>query len=354
MESFWNGKKVLITGVTGFKGAWLFHLLKQYGADVCGLGLESYDTNDIFNRSLGFNDNIKLINILDIKQNETFFLDCQPDLVFHMAAKSLVADGFVDPHLTYETNILGSYNVLDAAVKTNAKAVIMVTSDKSYFNDDRRDGYCETDQLGGKEPYSASKACAEIVSRCFFESQLPKSVHERGFGIATVRAGNVIGGGDRGSNRIIPDIVRAMESDEIIYLRNPKSSRPWQYILDCLSGYLLVAQDIYERSETSSWFDSWNIGSNESCLEVSDITNTFIRCYGNEGYPTDVCAGHFFESQTLSLNCEKFDKKFPDFKRLSVEESLDATAKWYLYEREAKDMVAFTNQQILAYASKSK
>ena len=239
-KSFWKNKKVFITGHTGFKGSWLSIWLLEMGAEIYGYSLSTrtnpnlYDILELNKKMTSFSGDIR-----DYKKLKKVISRISPDILIHMAAQPLVRDSYNDPVYTYETNVLGTVNVLDVARHVNSIAsILVVTSDKCYENIEKNYSYKESDNLGGYDPYSSSKGCAELVASAYYKSFF----HQKAIGLATVRAGNVIGGGDWSKDRIIPDAIRAFSNDNDLIIRNPKAIRPWQFVLDPLFGYLLLIE----------------------------------------------------------------------------------------------------------------
>lgn len=275
-HGIYHGRRVFVTGDTGFKGSWLVQVLKMLGAEVHGYALEPRKNIDNFARC----DLAKEIqhttgNILDAQKIEEEISKCNPDFIFHLAAQSLVLDSFTDPVGTFQTNIIGSILVFEAARKTGFKGVIInVTSDKCYANREWVWGYRENDPMGGKDPYSASKGALEIVADAYRQSFLKKE----GIKLASVRAGNVIGGGDWADNRIVPDALRALQNEQPLLVRNPLSTRPWQFVLEPLFGYLTVAASLWEGHEAEG---GWNFGPLEqNQYSVGALVDELYRFLG--------------------------------------------------------------------------
>ena len=321
-QSFTN-KKVLITGHTGFKGTWLAFLLNEMGADVMGFALPPTTAVNHFDL-LGLDKKIKHVvgDIRDASLLASTMNEFQPEFVFHLAAQALVRPSYVDPAATFSTNVMGSINLLDAVrLCESVRSLVYITSDKCYENVEWIWGYRENDQLGGRDPYSASKAAAEIVFssyvRSFFE-QLPS------LGAATARAGNVIGGGDWAVDRIIPDCIRAIEAGEPIRLRNSNATRPWQHVLEPLAGYLLLAARLYEEPQSSG--GSWNFGP--SIHEVRTVQNVaeVIFCHLGKGSIEIVeSETQVHEAHLLQLNCDKAHQLLGWYPRWHAEQTLEAT-----------------------------
>ena len=258
-NNFWKNKKVFLTGHTGFKGSWLAIWLNSLGAKIKGYSLEP--PNNSFNLySEAKVDNFVNSEINDICNYELLcasILKFSPDIIFHMAAQPLVRLSYEDPLKTFETNIMGTANILNAASKSNSvKAIVNITTDKCYENNEWYWGYKETDPMGGKDPYSSSKGCSELVTTAYRESFF----RDRNIGIATARAGNVIGGGDWAKDRLIPDILKSFQNKKEVIIRNPNSIRPWQHVLEPIFGYLLLAENLFNKPKSFS--DAFNFGPN--------------------------------------------------------------------------------------------
>jgi len=324
---FFYKKKVFITGHTGFKGSWLAFLLHEIGADVMGFALPPEPPVNHFNL-LKLDKKIKHIegDVRDSSLLSAAVNDFQPEIIFHLAAQALVRPSYADPAVTFSTNVMGSVNLLEAVRKCNSvRSLVYITSDKCYENVEWIWGYRENDQLGGHDPYSASKAAAEIIfssySRSFFEQQ-PL------LGAASTRAGNVIGGGDWALDRIVPDCIRAIQLDKSIVLRNPGATRPWQHVLEPLSGYMLLATKLYE--EPKRWGGSWNFGP--SLHEVRTVQNVaqVIVDYLGRGYIEVIDSQtHMHEARILQLNCDKAHQLLGWYPRWDAQKTLSETALWY-------------------------
>ncbi len=326
-SKFFFKKKVFITGHTGFKGSWLAFLLSEMGADVMGFALPPTTLVNHFDL-IGLDKKIKHVegDIRDSSLLTNVINDFQPEIVFHLAAQALVRPSYDDPAITFSTNIMGSVNLLDAVRKCKSvRSLIYITSDKCYENVEWIWGYRENDQLGGHDPYSASKAAAEIVfssySRSFFEQQ-PL------LGAATTRAGNVIGGGDWALDRIVPDCIRAIELDEPIRLRNPNATRPWQHVLEPLCGYMLLAAKLYE--EPKRWGGSWNFGpSMHETRTVQNVAQVIVDYLGKGDIEIIETQTHAHEARLLQLNCDKAHQLLGWYPRWDVKKTLNETARWY-------------------------
>ena len=343
-NNIFSNKKVFITGHTGFKGSWLAFLLHELGAEVMGFGLPPTSTINHFDL-LKLDRKITHVvgDIRDAPFLTNTLQEFQPEFVFHLAAQALVRPSYDDPITTYSTNVLGSVNLLEAVRQCKSvRSLVYITSDKCYENVEWIWGYRENDQLGGRDPYSASKAAAEIVfssyARSFFE-QRPS------LGTATARAGNVIGGGDWAVDRIIPDCIRAIEAGEPIQLRNPSATRPWQHVLEPIAGYLLLAARLYE--EPSRWGGSWNFGpsAHEVCT-VQNVAEVIIGHLGKGRIEIIESQTQVHEARLLQLNCDKAHQLLGWYPRWHAEQTLETTALWYKTIMGGGNAVQTTRSQI--------
>jgi len=352
------GKKVLITGHTGFKGTWLCLLLRQLGAKIHGYSLKPETNPNHYGcaqirRVL---ETEKIGDIRDINSLQEYMTEVKPDYIFHLAAQPLVQLSYKKPVETYEVNVLGSINVLECLRRTNQhSSVIMVTSDKCYQNSGQIWGYRECDPLGGSDPYSSSKASAEIAINSYRESFFPPAmIRKHGVKIASVRAGNVIGGGDWSDDRIIPDAVRAVLSKTPLNIRNPGSIRPWQHVLDPLFGYIMLAAEISE-SEDPKWLSAWNFGPlTTDTIPVIQVVSRFFEVWG-EGQYEQISNTFFPEANTLRLSSEKAMTLLKWRPLLNFDETIEMTAIWYRdFALNSKDMFEKSNEDVLKYLEKVK
>jgi CDP-glucose 4,6-dehydratase len=329
-DDFYQGKKVLITGHTGFKGSWLAIWLHELGAEVIGVALDPYSEKDNFVLS-EIGDKITDIraDIRDTAAMKAIFQQYQPEIVFHLAAQPLVRLSYEIPVETYETNVMGTINVLEAIRATQSvKAGVMITTDKCYENKEQIWGYRENEAMGGYDPYSSSKGVAEIAiaswRRSFFNLEKSKNVAA----IASVRAGNVIGGGDWAKDRIIPDCVRALETNQPITIRNRCAVRPWQHVLEPLSGYLLLAKKMW--SDPAAYSEAWNFGPlPNSIAEVWTVAEHMIHYYGKGELKdaSDPNAPH--EANLLMLDISKAKYKLGWSPKMNLKECMRMVADWY-------------------------
>lgn len=349
-EDVYRNTKVLITGHTGFKGAWLSQWLLLLGAQVAGVSLNVPCSPSVF-EALGLRKQLRHVDG-DVRHFETLFpllQDVQPDVVFHLAAQSLVRTSYDEPRETFDTNVTGTLNLLEAVRHTpSVRAVVIVTTDKCYENRNWDFGYRETDRLGGKDPYSASKACAELVTHAYHQSFFRKDDGPR---VASARAGNVIGGGDWATDRIVPDCIRAWSAGETALVRNPAHVRPWQHVLEPLSGYLLLGQKLYQSDRLVAG-EAFNFGpAHENCQTVQTLVDTMTG-----GWPAAKWAraetrmGAKTEATLLRLNCDKSMQRLHWHPVLSFEESIRFTLDWYRrFYAEPADTARMTEQQIRTY-----
>ena len=345
--STFKGRRVMLTGHTGFKGSWLAFLLHEVGADVLGYALAPASEKNHFDL-LGLQDSIQHIeaDIRDDKKLKSTMCDFQPEFVFHLAAQALVRPSYDDPRLTFETNVMGSVNLLEAVRACDSvRSLVYITSDKCYENLEWVWGYRENDRLGGHDPYSASKGAAEIAfsayARSFFfdRSEL---------GAATTRAGNVIGGGDWAVDRIIPDCIRAINSNKPIHIRNPIATRPWQHVLEPISGYLLLAARLYDNPVEHA--GAWNFGPPSSEVRtVLQVAEHIVGRCGQGTITTDVVEKKHHEAQLLQLNCDKAHQYLDWYPRWDVEHTLNMTSDWYKEVHDGADAKDVTRKQLKAY-----
>lgn len=348
--ALFRGARVFITGDTGFKGSWLSLWLHLLGANVVGFALPPGEGQDHF-RFLKLDKKIHHIDgdIRDLSALKKEMVSFRPTFLFHLAAQSLVRRSYEDPKTTFDTNIGGSLNVLEAARGTpSLRSLIYVTSDKCYRNKEWVWGYRENDELGGGDPYSASKAAAELIFSTYREAFFLRRPR---FGMASVRAGNVIGGGDWSSDRIVPDCIRALQKNRPIVLRSPEATRPWQHVLDPLYGYLLLATRLF--AEPRHFSGSWNFGPREeSSRPVKSLAEMIVRFWGAGKIRVAPVNTHLHEASFLYLNCEKAHKELGWFPQWDFERSLRETVAWYRHAFEKKEVLSLSECQIRDYMGK--
>ncbi len=353
MENIYKGKKVFITGHTGFKGSWLTLWLNALGARVCGYSLAANTSPSIF-EELEIAKRIEKSVIGDILDEELLnstINEFQPEIVFHLAAQPIVRVSYKEPLLTYKTNVIGTLNVLMAANSCKSiRAFVNVTTDKCYENKEEGTAFKEEEPLGGYDMYSSSKACSEILSSSFRNSFL---LDENKMALGTARAGNVIAGGDWAQDRLIPDCIRAINSNEKISLRNPNSIRPWQFVLEPLSGYLLLGEKLLK--EGKEFAQAYNFGPKENdTLNVQSVAENVCKTYGTGEIEKDLNENPH-EAQTLSLNIDKAREVLGWEPVYNAHEAIVKTVLWYknFYEKNC-DMFDFTLNQIREYGEKIK
>ncbi len=345
-NNIYQGKRVFLTGHTGFKGSWLALWLTKLGAEVCGYSLAPNTEPSMFNE-LGIENKIAksvIGDILDDAALEKTMQDFQPEIVFHLAAQPLVRLSYAEPVLTYKTNVIGTLNVLEAARKCpSVKAFVNITTDKCYENKEINRGYREDEPMGGHDMYSSSKGCVEIMSSSFRRSFL-----QNGYAMATARAGNVIGGGDWALDRLIPDCVKFINAGQKIEIRNPVAVRPWQHVLEPLSGYLLLGQKLLEHG--LHYADGFNFGPNEdSVLKVAEVAQKVTEFYGR-GEVVVHKRDDLHEANLLMLNIEKAEKVLGWTPTYTANQAIEKTVEWYrhFYAKDT-DMYKFTINQIENY-----
>jgi len=348
---FWKNKKVLITGDSGFKGAWLTLALHSVGAKIQGLSSSDLNNNTELFQALNIS---KISNTLDIDIRDQhavneIFEQFQPEIVFHLAAQPLVRESYVDPVATYGVNLMGTLNILEAIRKSSSiKSATLVTTDKCYKNNEWEWGYRENDPLGGHDPYSSSKACAEILIQSYQKSFFYDLKNSPG--ISSVRAGNVIGGGDFSPDRLIPDLYRAITSKNKLLLRNPLATRPWQHVLEPIAGYIKVAEDLFKSGAIAN--NSWNFGPTLSDVRsVEEVSELFCSSWGVSNILDYDNSEQPHEASLLSLDISKAFFKLNWSPKWSLENAIERTAKWYQFFDEKKDISNLSYQQIDEYFS---
>ncbi len=343
--SFFRNKNVLVTGHTGFKGSWLCHILINAGANVTGYALEPPTSPSLFEISgISKNMNSVIGDIRDRKKIEKLFEDVNPEIVFHLAAQPIVRESYVNPVYTYETNVMGTVNILECIRKSQSvKSVVNVTTDKVYLNKEWVWGYRESDELDGYDPYSNSKSCSELVTHSYVNSFL----RQRGVAVSTVRAGNVIGGGDFAKDRIVPDCIRAAMDNKAIIVRNPNSVRPYQHVLEPLFAYLMIAAKQYDDA---SFVGCYNVGPDDSnCVCTGELADTFVKEWGNGLKWMVQGDGGPHEANFLKLDCAKLKSVFDWKPRWDINKSVSATIEWTKCWLNNKDIIKCMNNQIEAY-----
>jgi CDP-glucose 4,6-dehydratase len=340
--NFWKNKKVFITGHTGFKGSWLCLYLYQLGAKVSGYALNPPTDPSLFKLcKIDKLINSTIADIRDLGTLKKALSSASPEIVIHMAAQPLVRQSYKDPVETYSVNVMGTVNLFESVRNSKSvKAVVNVTTDKIYENKERAAGYRENEPLGGYDPYSSSKACSELVTSAYRNSFL-----NNGVAVATARAGNVIGGGDWGSDRLVPDFIRAILKGKKIRVRNPKAVRPWQYVLDPLNGYLMLAQMLYENGQ--KYAQAWNFGPDDKDAKTVEwLVKTLCSRWGKgASYAIDK-GKHPHETRLLTLNSSKARTTLKWKPKADIESSLDNIISWTQAYKKKMDMRKVSLDQI--------
>jgi CDP-glucose 4,6-dehydratase len=350
-RGFFAGVNVIVTGHTGFKGSWLSQWLKSEGANVAGISLAPEDNGqpNLFTAAdIGKGMVSSICDIRDFARLQTEVNKFNPDIIFHLAAQSLVRRSYRDPLGTFSTNIMGTANVLEAARACHSvRAVVCVTTDKCYENREWVWGYRESDSLGGKDPYSASKAAAEIVAHGYRQSLLQLDGDR--IAMATARGGNVLGGGDWSEDRLVPDLIRFINTHSPIILRNPDAIRPWQHVLDLLGAYLHLGQLLLDRPEIAA--GAWNFGperGNE--VTVENLTTRFVNAYAGSNARVEIVPSQVPEATTLKLDITKARSILGWTPRLDIDRTIAMTASWYRgFHREQRNAAVMMADQIDAY-----
>lgn len=345
MQNFYKGKKVFITGHTGFKGSWMTKILVNFGAEVTGYSLAPNTTPDLFTLT-GVEQKITSIigDIRDLASLKKAFIKAQPEIVIHLAAQPIVRDSYKDPVYTYETNVMGTVNILECIRTTDCvKSFLNVTTDKVYENKEWEWGFRENEPLDGFDPYSNSKSCSELVTHSYKNSFFA----DNHVAISTARAGNVIGGGDFANDRIIPDCVRAAMKKETIIVRNPHSTRPYQHVLEPIYAYLMITQKQYEDSGFAGYY---NVGPNDSdCITTGTLVDMFCSKWGENQAWEDKFVGGPHEANFLKLDCSKLKTTFGWNPRWSVETAIDKTIEWSKGFQNKEDISELMDKQIIDF-----
>ena len=344
LAKFYRGKRVFVTGHTGFKGMWLCKMLERFGAKITGYALPPRgETAKVF-ASSGIEAAIVSVtgDVRDLAALQRAFDAAAPEIVFHLAAQPIVREGYRDPVGTYGTNVMGTVHLLDCMRQNvGVKSAVIVTTDKVYANNEWCWGYRETDTLGGADPYSNSKSCAELVTQSYKQSFFAA----KNIAVSTVRAGNVIGGGDFAPNRIIPDCIRAAYAGKSVLIRNPHSVRPYQHVLEPLSAYLQIAAAQYDDESLA---DCYNIGPAASdCVETGELADMFCRAWG-EGLTWEVAQEETAakEANFLRLDCNKISAVFGIKPRLNIRQAVEKTVAWAKAYRDGQTAGAIMQRQI--------
>ena len=345
--TFFRNRRVFVTGHTGFKGSWLAFILSELGAEVTGFALPPEGEKSHFSL-LDLGSRVKHVegDIRDLNHLKNSLQNSEPEVVFHLAAKALVSNSYKDPIDTISTNVIGSTNLLESVRQTSSvKSLVFVTSDKAYENKEWVWAYRENDEIGGRDPYSASKGAAEIIYSSYFRSFFAERLN---FGSAAVRAGNVVGGGDWSKDRLIPDCIRSISEGKPIRLRNPNSTRPWQHVLEPLSGYLKIAHSLI--LEPQKFSGAWNFGPDSSdtrtVFEVAKAVHTFFEQTDSIEFDDDSSA---HEANLLQLNCDKAHQLLSWNPKWDINKTLLATNEWFQRVGAGEEAASVTKEQIREY-----
>ena len=354
MVDFYKNKKVLITGHTGFKGSWLSLLLNKLGAIVYGYALEPPTRPSLYNEAkLDGLLSSHIADIRDLDELKKYVKKIQPQIVFHLAAQPLVIDSYDLPVLTYETNVIGTVNLLESCRNVDSiKAIVNITTDKCYENNEWVWGYREIDRLGGFDPYSNSKACSELITASYRDSFFNTGNYSNhGVAIATARAGNVIGGGDWAKDRLIPDFIRSIIDNKTLTVRNPQATRPWQHVLEPLSGYLILAQKLFETGIEYS--GAWNFGPADSdAVSVETVVKNICEYWGSAASYEIKPVTELHESNSLTLDCSKANAKLGWYPKWNAQKAIGSIVEWNKLRLSGTNVRTIIEQQINEYIEK--
>jgi CDP-glucose 4,6-dehydratase len=345
---FWAGRQVFVTGHTGFKGSWLLLMLEALGAKVSGFALTPPTTPAMFIQVNGqARCDHRIGDIRDASDLADAVKQAQPEIVLHLAAQPLVRESYVTPLETYATNVMGTAHLLDACRHTpSVKTIVVITTDKCYENDGRPSGYVESDKLGGYDPYSNSKACAELVTQSYRDSFF----NAMGVGVASARAGNVIGGGDYADDRLVPDAIRAFGQDRPLAIRNPNAIRPWQHVLEPLRGYLMLAEKLH--TDRQAFAKGWNFGpASQDMAPVARVIDILAAHWGSNHGTIAQPGDHPHEAALLTLDSTAAAEQLGWTPRLSLDDALKLTAEWYRVAADGGDLAAMSQHQINQFLS---
>ena len=343
---FYKGKTVLITGHTGFKGSWLSYILASHGAHVVGYSLSSPTKPNLFDiANIGSMIDSHIGDIRDNDALKKVFDETKPEIIFHLAAQPIVRDSYKNPRYTYETNVMGTVNVLECVRHSESvKSVLNVTTDKVYLNREWDRGYVETDELDGYDPYSNSKSCSELVTHSYIKSFFTDKDGNVVLPVSTARAGNVIGGGDFSKDRIVPDCVRAAVKNEAIVVRNPYSTRPYQHVLEPLFAYMMVAKEQYINNGYAGYY---NVGPDDvDCFQTGALVELFIKHWGNGLQWVNKCDGGPHEANFLKLDCTKLKNTLSWKPTWNLDKAVEKTVEWYKAWNDGADVTKVMDKQI--------
>jgi CDP-glucose 4,6-dehydratase len=351
LPSFYKNKKVFITGNTGFKGSWLCLVLNHLGAKVYGYALPPPTSPSLFEIA-GIRKSIEHVeaDVRDFNSINEAIKRVKPDIILHLAAQPLVRDSYKIPVETYSINVMGTVNLLEAARNTpGIRAIVNITTDKVYENKEWIWGYRENEPFGGYDPYSNSKACSELVTSAFRSSYFnPQKYNEHHVGLASARAGNVIGGGDWANDRLIPDFIKAIMDNKVIEIRNPNAIRPWQHVLEPLSGYLILAKKLYENG--NEFAEGWNFGpKDEDAIPVELLTSKIAKLWGENASYSVVGGQHLHEAGFLKLDCSKSKARLGWIQKWNIDKALEKTIEWFKGYKNNEDMNVISLKQIKEY-----
>ena len=350
---FWNGKSVFLTGHTGFKGAWLSLWLTHLGAKVNGFALAPDVLPNLF-KVLGIEEglvNSQIADIRDFNSLQKSVLKARPEIVIHMAPQALVRSSYQHPIETYATNVMGTVHLLESLRSVNSvRATVIVTTDKCNENTERLAGYQEHEPMGGHDPYSSSKGCAELVTAAYRQSFFPiRNYLHHHHAIASARAGNVIGGGDWSQDRLIPDAIRAFESGQALTIRNPLAIRPWQHVLEPLAGYLVLAQALYEKG--APFAEGWNFGPKDcDARTVQEVVDLLISEWGSKASWVQDTSEHPHEAHSLKLDITKANEGLDWTPKWNLETAIKKITQWQKAYQKKRDMKEFSLAQIQSYS----
>ena len=344
--TFWHGKRVMVTGHTGFKGSWLSLWLQSMGAHVVGYALAPPTQPSLFEVAQVERGMTSIIaDVRDLSKLQSVFRECMPEIVIHMAAQPLVRYSYQNPIETYSTNVMGTVHVFEAVRNTpSVKAVVNVTTDKCYENKEWLWGYREDEPMGGFDPYSNSKGCSELITSAYRRSFF----QEQGIALASARAGNVIGGGDWAADRLVPDILRAFERQEPVIIRNPNATRPWQHVLEPLSGYLMLAERLYTDGQSSA--EAWNFGPHDDdARPVQWIVESLVTSWGSGASWQQDGGTHPHEAHYLKLDISKAKARLGWKPRWNLSQALSHIVEWHQKWLAGTDMKTASLEQINQY-----